>query len=271
MELRINNKCNNNCLFCPEIITQSTISKETAEQVLSKGMTDDRTLIIKGGEPTIDKSFFYIIRTAKIIGYDKIILKTNGRMLRYSDLCKDLKDSGLTDIVCSLHGSNQDIHDFLTSCQGSFKDSCIGILNALKCGLNVSIRTAITKANQFDLPNIMKLICSLGVLNNCFYVMKMKLKEKSNARWLSAKYSVAEPFLKRAIDIAKQKKINCTVEDLPFCFLKGHEDLVKFSISEGKSKCDKCSNCRYVNLCDGPFDEYTHIFGWEEFLPYIDK
>ena len=40
--------------------------------------------------------------------------------------------------------------------------------------------------------------------------------------------------------------------------------------TEGKKKGPGCLDCKYSDICEGPWREYPELYGWEEFLPVRD-
>jgi len=291
-DLKISFQCNNRCLFCVQGDKRDRCAPKSMQQIeeeLNKGrISGSNELLITGGEPSINKDIFSIIRMAKKTGYKSIQLQTNGRLLRYRDFCKELADSGLTEVCPSLHGSSAEIHDFLTSSPGAFKETVTGILNAAKIGLRVSVNTVITKPNQQDLPRIAKLLCALGIKHFQFSFVHICGNALKNSKWLIGKYSVIMPFVHKALDIGIMNNVICLTEAIPYCFMKGYEPYVAervisdmrifdadqevpeygdYRLSYGKMKGKNCKKCAYCDICEGPWSEYPKIFGWEEFIP----
>lgn len=48
------------------------------------------------------------------------------------------------------------------------------------------------------------------------------------------------------------------------------ESFVHYRQDFGKKEVQKCQNCVYYSLCEGPWKEYPKLFGWSEFEPVKD-
>ena len=81
-------------------------------------------------------------------------------------------------------------------------------------------------------------------------------------------------------------------EAIPYCFMIGYEKYVaerfipetkvfdadfivekysRYRKENGKAKGNKCKECRWDKLCEGPWKEYPQFFGWDEFKPVLRK
>jgi hypothetical protein len=99
----------------------------------------------------------------------------------------------------------------------------------------------------------------------------------------------AEPFIHKALDMAKESGTKAMVEAIPFCFMAGYEDYVSelyiptnvelrdigrtvsdfgpVKIVTDKKKGPKCRNCKYDLVCEGPWKEYPEKQGFDDFKP----
>lgn len=295
-DLKISFSCNNHCLFCVQGRKRETCGPKSLERIkreLKKGFENgSRELVLTGGEPTLNKDIFRIIKAARDTGYSDIQIQTNGRMFRYADFCRKIKDAGVTEISPALHGSSAQIHDFLTGSPGSFTETAAGIINAKKTGLRIITNSVITKPNQQDLPRLAKLLCSLGADQFQFAFIHILGSAAENSRWLIARISTASLFIKQALDIGIKNGVKCFTEAVPYCFMQGYEkhisenimpdtmifdadteiaDFRKYRLASGKKKGPLCGKCIYNSICEGPWKEYPEIFGWEEFIPVKER
>lgn len=144
--LRISNICNNRCIFCLDSdyrYRKPFVSTNTILKKISQAYRNDYSrLILSGGEPSINPDFVKIVHYAHEIGFQKIQTITNGRMFCYKSFADDVVSAGLDEATFSIHGPNSEIHDKLTGCPGSFRQSVQGIKNLLdtqSCIVNVDI------------------------------------------------------------------------------------------------------------------------------------
>ena len=87
---------------------------------------------IIGGEPTVRPDIISLIKFAKELNFDVIMIATNGRMLSYEDFARTILKAGLNSLVFSIHGHTAKLHDSLTRAPGSFKQLNKGVKNVQK-------------------------------------------------------------------------------------------------------------------------------------------
>ena len=107
--------CNNRCKFCINEHKRVFSDRPTSDIILE--MKDARRrgrtyLEIIGGEQTIRPDSIDLIKIAKNLGFQHIVMATNGRMLSYKSYAKRMIDSGITAIIFSIHAHNAKLHDY---------------------------------------------------------------------------------------------------------------------------------------------------------------
>jgi radical SAM protein with 4Fe4S-binding SPASM domain len=294
IDIKVTFNCNNHCYFCVQGRKREYYKPKSLDEIFQElniaFREGYREVVFTGGEPTLHKDILQIVAEAKRIGYKNIQIQTNGRMFYYKDFCTKIINAGMTEFSPAIHGSNSKIHDFLTNSKGSFKETVTGIINVRKISSKIPIitNTVITKPNTFDLPNIAKLLVSLKVTQFQLAFVHILGSAAENSSWLIPKKSVAEPFVKKALDIGISSQIKVMTEAIPYCFMKGYENYVAEEIipstkiidadrtiksyelyrkKEGKIKSEKCKKCKFFDKCEGPWKEYPKLFGWHEFIP----
>lgn len=296
IDLKVGFRCNNYCKFCVQgDKRQSLPSKPEGElyRSLEEGRREGADgVVITGGEPTLHARIVAIAARAKNLGYRTIQVQTNGRSFCYGSLVRRLADAGVNEFGPSLHGSTAKIHDWLTGSPGAFLQTVSGIRNIKKLGLRVITNSVITKANYRDLPALARLFVSLGVEQFQFAFMHMAGRAGENRQWLTARMSVAEPWVKKALDVGIAAGRAVMTEAIPYCRMSGYEDYIaerviprtriydadcviadytKARLDEGKSRGPRCLECAWHECCEGPWREYPEVFGWDEFVPVIEK
>jgi len=146
LEIIIGWECNNNCMFCSNPEMKKIFDSKNTEKMdvsmikikLSKyNPKEIKTLIFVGGEPTISKNLFELINFSIHLGFQKIFLMTNGRMLSNKSFFKKLLKYPQIELGISIHGHNSEIHDSLTRTEGSFKQTIKGMNNLKKLVKNL--------------------------------------------------------------------------------------------------------------------------------------
>lgn len=294
-DIKIGFLCNNYCQHCVQGDKRVTFGNKSFEQIkeeLHKARAACEDVIFTGGEPTIHRYFFDVVRLAKKIGFKGIQLQTNGRMFAYPAFSRDAVAAGVTDFCVALLGHCDSVHDRLTRVKGSFKQTIEGIMNLKSSGVRVADNTVITKINFLFLPKIGKLLVDLGVDQFQFAFVHPFGSAKTNFRTIVPKMSRVMPYVKAGLEVGNNAGKVVMTEAIPYCMMKGYEHYIaERNIPEtevfdsdffldnysqirrfhGKAKGPDCKICRYDNLCEGPWKEYPEYFGWKEFKPVSSK
>ena len=292
VDLKVGFRCNNYCHFCVQGDKRERLpAKESGElyRSLEEGRAGGATgVVITGGEPTLHKNIVEIARRARDLGYTLIQVQSNGRTFCYEAFCKKLIDAGVNEFGPSLHGSTAKIHDYLTGSPGAFMQTISGMRLLKKMNQRVITNSVITKANYRDLPDLARLLVALGVDQFQFAFMHMSGRAGENKRWLTARKTLIEPYVKKALDVGIKAGKTVMTEAIPYCRMTGYEnyvaeriiprtriydadcvipDYTKTRVDEGKSRGPRCVECDWHDVCEGPWREYPELFGWDEFTP----
>lgn len=257
-----------------------------------------------GGENTIRPDFIRLVERARKMGYARVAVATNGRMLAYGDFSRRLFDSGLTDIILSIHGPDAELHDGLTGVAGSFSQLLRGIENVRKYFRGtVGTNTAVTKRNYRRLPEIGRFIARFGFRNSDFiYADPSYGGVRDNFRELMPRISECAPYMRACLDLAsgwvarrgpRALEHNWSARYVPFCYFA---DYYPYQISEareaaiyanvshfapdysspdairgrreaGRVKTEKCLGCALYDECEGIWNEYLKVYGDGELKP----
>lgn len=294
VDIKLGFYCNNLCKFCVQGRKRDYLPAKNKKEIIdsleeayAKGKKE---VVFTGGEPSLHPDFLEMVAVAKKIGYEQIQIQSNGRMFAYFDFCVKTIKAGATQFSPALHASTADIHDFLVGAPGSFEQTVQGIKNLKKLDQYVLTNTVITSKNYKDLPDLAELFVDLGVDQFQFAFVHILGTAKKNQDWLVPRKSEIIPYVKRGLDIGKKVGKRATTEAIPYCFMEGHEDCVaeesmpvtriydagfvvedygdyRKNSGQGKVKRKECEPCKYFTICEGPWNEYVDIYGWNEFRP----
>jgi MoaA/NifB/PqqE/SkfB family radical SAM enzyme len=296
LDLKVGFTCNNNCLFCAQAHKKNLMDRTTEElkiDLLNSLGNNCTEVIFTGGEPTIRKDIFELVSFAKNIGYELIQVQTNGRMLAYEQFLDKLIKSGVTEFSPALHGHNSYVHDMQTMSKGSFDQTVKGIKNLKKYDQYIISNSVVTKFNYKFLPKIVEFLLNLNVDQFQLAFVHPVGNAMKNFDSVVPKKSDVQPFMREALEVAKEHGVKpgkVMVEAFPFCFMNGYdnfcselyipkaevrdseaviEDFEKWRKEEGKCKFEQCKECKFYLVCEGPWKEYSDMFGSEEFKPII--
>lgn len=291
-DLKVGFACNNRCVFCAQGDKRSECGAIPWEELvvrLLRVRCEQQGLVLTGGEPTLYKNLASLVVAARRLGYAPIQLQTNGRMLSYPGVLQRLRDAGVDEISPSLHGPTAEVHDGLTRAPGSFEQTVLGIRNVLGAGLPIVTNSVVTKQNAHDLPALVALLAELGVRSaQLAFVHPVGTALELFDEVVPRLPDVVAP-IRRARDIAKLHGMRLVTEAVPYCFLRGMEELAvedhiprttvvdldgqvleysDWRVASGKAHGPPCTGCAARSVCEGPWREYPERFGWGEFEPF---
>lgn len=302
-DIKLGYSCNNNCIHCViadqrEASLKTRGNQDRSTDEYKKELFDSRirgadAVCFTGGEPTIRKDIFDLLRYAKNLGY-KIGMQTNGRMFYYGEFAEKMAKIASIGYTFALHGHNAEMHDSITQVKGSFYQTTTGIKNLIELNQNITGKVVISKKNMKILPELMDFFIKLGVKN-----VNMAFPHAQGNAWkyfdeVVPRYTELAPFVHKTINFVREynaknnDKISISFEAVPFCFMEGYEDYIvelrflnlKYSElkqlgektvnwqivrKQIKKKFPQCAQCKYDHICEGPWQEYVEKYGDREF------
>ncbi len=161
MDLAMTYRCNNNCYFCytggPQKVTELNTAdwKKVLDKLWNSGIPQ---VVFTGGEPTLRDDLVELIDYGQefVTG-----LITNGRKLAH--LSPDLKRVSLDYVQVSLESHLPQVHDKMVGVNGAWKETCDGIREAIRSGLEVITNTTLTRDNLALFPELIETGPALGL------------------------------------------------------------------------------------------------------------
>jgi MoaA/NifB/PqqE/SkfB family radical SAM enzyme len=283
--------CNNRCRFCVQGDKRDLYgNKDTDEvkKVLETARLDSDSIVFTGGEVTIRKDVVELVRYAKDLGFTRIQVQTNGRMLAYRKFTEQLIEAGANEFSPALHGHTAEIHDYLTGAKGAFRQTALGIRLLRELGQTIITNAVITRANYRFLPELARVLVKLGVDQFQLAFVHPLGTAMTSFYEIVPRMALIEPYVKEALDVGLRARRSVMTEAIPYCFMEGYheyigervvprtkifdaktvlEDYTEYRLTEGKAKRDACRECIYDEACEGPWREYPEHYGWDEFVP----
>ncbi len=294
LDLKVGFSCNNNCVFCAQAHRRDQGDNNFDEIInnLKDGYRDGaREVVFTGGEPTIREDIFRLVSEAKKIGFENIQIQTNGRMFYYKEFAEKLIRAGATEFSPALHGPDKKTHEKGTRAKGSFEQTLKGIKNLKELDAYVITNTVINKYNYKKLPETVELLMDIGVDQFQLAFVHPCGNAGKNFEEVVPKKSDVEPYVHRALNLAEEhphQVKNKMVEAYPYCFMRGYEKFVsqlympnadirgqenvikdhdRIRVEHEKVKAEKCKECKFFDVCEGPWKEYPQYYGFGEFEP----
>lgn len=211
LDLIFNNKCNYNCKFC---IAQTKSYcdedfdnwKESFKKTIDIFKDEIDSIIILGGEATVDPNFFnkleYIDEVTK---NDHIltILTTNGFMLKHDTFLNRVASSSIDSVNISVMNHNHEHNNFLMGANTLTRDDIRHIYEVLhSSNITVRLNTNVAKNNLNTIEEIEDYI---KYYKGCFDVIKFTPLMKTDM--FNTSDSVIEYTHKNAIDKNEIKEL----------------------------------------------------------------
>ena len=140
LDLKVGFSCNNRCVFCVQGERRSRErDRNTPElkELLASARPDCDAVVLTGGEASIRPDVVELVAEARRLGYVRVQLQTNGRMLSHGPFVQRLLEAGLSEVSPSVHGPGPELHDRLTRAPGAFAQALRGIVNCRALGLPI--------------------------------------------------------------------------------------------------------------------------------------
>ncbi|WP_412463065.1 radical SAM protein [Halobacteriovorax sp. RT-2-6] len=286
--------CNYECYFCYYLddldkVTPLETIKKRAQKIYNCGM---REIDLSGGESSVHRDWFAILDYCKEVGFTNISALTNGAKFANLEFCKKSQEHGLTELLFSLHGVNEENHDSIVGRKGAFRKMLKAISNCQEIGIRVRINCTVTDKNAELLNEYVELINKIMPYQLNF--LPLNYWEDAD-RLESQSYEHLSKYIKKAID-SLNNSIQINVRYIPFCFMQGYEKYVVgvyqhiydrndwniyaydvekieekvldtkeyFEVAAQKrkhtyTKGKECFNCMYFFVCDGVEKKISNV------------
>ena len=294
--------CNNKCVFCIDWDKRNIPDRSTAEikgEIAGARARGSTYLELIGGETTIRKDILDLVSYAKGLGFDTIMMATNGRVFSYEKFTRKILSAGLNSLVFSIHGHTAELHDSLTQVPGSLGQLKRGLANVKRISQELGLKvllgsnTCIVKQNYKYLPKIGRFIKDLGIGNAEFifvdpsYGAAFKFFDK-----LVPKISQIAPYVRKCLDVGKNNGLaHWHIRYVPLCYFHDYLDQIselhevktfttehiapdfynpdaeKGRMVVGRAKTKRCSGCKLFKSCEGIWKEYLKHYGDQELTP----
>ena len=257
--------CNNACVFCAQDglppLPRTDVRAQLA-QLRAAGATE---LTFLGGEPTLREDLAELIQAARALGFSRVGLQTNGRLLSSEPFTAALAAAGLTDVHLSLLGGEAEVHDYHTGVEDSFRALIAGIGVARARGLQVVATTVVTRSNYRVLNAIPALLVSRGVV--AWQVSAPLVAGRAVAAMdrVVPRLALAVPYALHALDAARKQGLTIFAGGMPSCLLGPFAS--RALPGAPRAYAAPCEGCPQRDRCPGVDPTYLARFGADELSP----
>jgi MoaA/NifB/PqqE/SkfB family radical SAM enzyme len=300
-EIQLGHLCNNRCVFCSSgQLTAMKIARpvplepivEALEAARAAGATH---LTFLGGEPTIHKRFLDALAKAVELGFEHIVIFTNGVMFPHPGFIDSVVALGQFEWRISIQGATEEAHVATTERPQSFQRIVHGLGELKKRGQLVTTNMCVNERSYRSLPHYPELLKQYGVRQLHVDIVRPESTGERNEEYLREimpRYSSMAPYYDEMLAgfEAWDADFDVNVGNLPYCVLPrwgsrihhgGQQTVTKSSDGEGledemnkyewqaslRTHLPGCERCVFRSRCTGIFRVYLEMHGEGEFTP----
>lgn len=312
VEVQLGHLCNNRCVFCvsgqlseQRRAPQLDIAPIVAQIRAAKANGAQRITLL-GGEPTIQRGFADVLHEAVSLGFDEVVIFTNGVMTPRDSFRERVFAilAGLgpgqrqrTLWRFSLQGGDREAHDTTTQNAGAWDRILQSIETLFGQGARLSGNMCVVTSNYRSIVGLAA-ICAQYRFENLHLdmVRPRDSGDRSDAelRAMMARYTDMAPYfeaLDRAITAELGAHWDLNFGNVPYCTMlpvahrihhDGQATVTVAADGQGQTQAgfdkyedkrsDKhkpagCASCVFNDSCSGVFDKYRLFYGDGEFQP----
>lgn len=300
-EIQLGHLCNNRCVFCSSgQLTAMKIARpvplepivEALEQARAAGA---RHLTFLGGEPTIHKRFLDALTKAVELGFEHIVIFTNGVMFPHPGFIDSVVALGRFEWRISIQGATEEAHVATTERPQSFQRIVHGLEELQRRGQLITANMCVNERSYRSLPHYPEFLRRHGVRQLHVDIVRPESTGERNENYLREimpRYSDMAPYYDEMLAgfDAWDPDFDVNVGNLPYCILPrwgsrvhhgGEQTVTKSSDSDGledevnkyewqaslRTHLPTCDTCVFRSRCTGIFRVYLEIHGGDEFVP----
>ena len=203
------NMCNLRCKHCYQRADKPLLNElSLKEKIMVVDQLDKAgvaAIALSGGEPTIHPHFYTILHEIASRGIYAAVA-TNGWVFADIEKLMKAKKLGLRYVEVSVDSANPRKHDWFRGTPGSWERAVKALENAVKLGVNHAMAVTITKANIYEVEDLLDLAESIGVKRVVFFNFVPVGRGKDNL-WLDLDPFEREEFLKTIYKEMSKRKL----------------------------------------------------------------
>jgi MoaA/NifB/PqqE/SkfB family radical SAM enzyme len=303
IEIQLGHMCNNRCVFC--VSGQETARGRARPLEVAPLVTEierafaagHRKITLLGGEPTLQPGFLDVVRRAVALGFEEIVIFTNGAKTARADFIDEIRALGARPGQftwrISLQGATREAHERTTLKEGSFGRIERTLAALAARGERVTVNMCVVQSNYASVAAFPALILPFGATQlHLDMVRPLDAGERSEdeLRAMIPRYSDMVPALTEMVR-GFPDGFDVNIGNLPYCVaprlarwihhdgertdtiaVDGDRDLSapwdKYEVKRrDKIKVESCTACMFEPRCSGVFETYARFHGTEELVP----
>ncbi len=300
IEIQLGHMCNNRCVFC--VSGQQTAEGKAGvldvapviHEIEKAFAAGHRKLTLLGGEPTLQPGFLDVVRRAVALGYEEIVLFTNGaKTAREGYIDEILATGGRFTWRISMQGATTEAHERTTLKDGSFGRIQRTMATLARKGETVTVNMCVVQSNFDSVAAFPALLLPLGVKQLHLDMVRPSdagVRSEDALRAMVPRYTDLVPALEEMI-AGFPADFDVNIGNLPYCIAPKlarwihHDGERTLTIAvDGQNKLSQpwdkyltkrrdkmkpatCKACVFESRCSGVFEAYRHFYGTDELQP----
>ena len=300
IEIQLGHMCNNRCVFC--VSGQRTARGEAGPMPIAPALArirqarelGHRKITLLGGEPTLQPGFLEIVQSTVDLGFEEIVLFTNGAKTARAEFLDAIRATGgrFTWRI-SIQGATRESHERTTKKPGSFGRIVRTLEHLAERGERITVNMCVVTSNYEDVDRFPELLMAHGAQQLHLDMMRpldAGERTEEELRATIPRYSeLAAPFRRMVAGFPDDFDVN--VGNLPYCVAPDispwihhdgeHTETIaidnddqlskpwnKYLVKRrDKLKPESCRRCVLHDRCSGVFETYARFHGVEELAP----
>lgn len=300
VEIQLGHMCNNRCVFC---VSGQRTARRRAPPLAVPPLLDrverarrdgHAKITLLGGEPTLQPGFFDVLRRAVDLGFEEVVIFTNGvKTSRAWFVDRVLAVGGPLSFRLSFQGATEEAHDRTTGRRGSFRRLVRSLELLHERDQDITVNTCVVRSNQDSLDRFPDLLLPFGVRQlHLDMIRPLDAGDRSDTemRAMLPRYSELTDTLTRMVR-GFPTGFDVNIGNLPYCVaphlvpyihhdgeptetvsVEGDDRLStpwdKYRVKRrDKTKPESCRRCALAARCSGVFETYLAIHGDAELRP----
>jgi MoaA/NifB/PqqE/SkfB family radical SAM enzyme len=300
VEIQLGHMCNNRCVFC--VSGQRTARGEAGPMPVEPILAEIRAarerghskITLLGGEPTLQPGFLDVVRECARLGFEEVVVFTNGAKTANSDRIDELLATGapITWRI-SIQGATKASHEATTKKDGSFDRIVRTLEHLVTRDQRVTVNMCVVGTNYADVDRFAELLPRYGVVQLHLDLMRPAdsgERTEEELRAMMPSFEALTPPMGRMIR-ALPAGFDVNLGNVPYCAapelapwihhdgertetiaIDGDDSLSrpwnKYLVKrQGKGKPAGCTTCTFTGRCSGVFDEHARFHGVAALVP----
>ena len=280
--VEVNGRCNVGCAFC-ELKDRPELDDSRLAALLAQLRADRdagaHRLRIGGGEPTLEPRLTELVAGARDLGYETVLLETNGTVASLAEVAPRLATAGVTDVLWAIPSADPAVTDAITGLPGSHVAALAGIKALSAAGVRVIARTPLVASALPGLPAMPAWLQAEvpGLVGWWLRPLRRSPRSTFDATLIPPLAELG-PALVAAARTARQLGLPLEVDDevgLPLCLVRQASDALAGlrrhphrDRRESHFKTEPCQGCAASSDCPGQPNVYRDLHGAWEVAPF---